>query len=90
MAFLSEEGILLCVCISAYDSKFDNVLLLLACSVYDVDHNPSDGQMSNPPRSAERSRSISVRLRLQDRMERSYVSVTCYILLESDSTEIAE
>lgn len=54
MVFLSKEGLLLCVCVSAYDSKFDNVLLLLACSVFDDDHNPPEGQMDNPPRSNER------------------------------------
>lgn len=30
----------MCVCVSACDSKFDNLFLLLACSVYDNDSNP--------------------------------------------------
>lgn len=35
------------VCVSAYDSKFDNVLLLLACSVFDDDHNPPNCHVDN-------------------------------------------
>lgn len=61
-----------CVFVSTCDSKFDNVLLLLACSVYDDDHNPPDGHTDNPhlvPMIA--TRSVSIRLRLLDQMEGS-------------------
>lgn len=84
----SEEGFCF-MCVSACDSKLDNVLLLLACYVvYDDDANPSGGQLDNPPHSDARHARISVRQRLPDRMEWSWYllhAIYCFELFHRKS-----